>query len=75
MLVLAAGRAWAGSGRVAFDGTKIAANAAMERQPRTKTGYAGWPKQWLDAAAAVDAAEDALLGRRARGDEPAPESA
>jgi hypothetical protein len=48
-------------GVVALDGTKIAANASIDAN-RTETGLRQLAEQHLAAAAATDAAEDALFG-------------
>jgi hypothetical protein len=54
-------------GVVALDGTKIAANAAPGAN-RSEKWLRGVARQWLDEAAAADAAEDEAFGA-ARGDE------
>ena len=58
-------------GVVAFDGTKIAANAAMAAN-RGEDGLRELAEQYLAGAAETDAVEDALFGD-ARGDEPPPD--
>lgn len=55
-------------GVVAFDGVKIAASAARDAN-RTQAGLRRLAEAHLAEAAAADAAEDALFGADARGDE------
>src|SRR5579864_5538616 len=61
-------------GHVALDGTKIKANASKhkamsyERMKKREAELAAEVERWLKAAAAADAAEDALYGDK-RGDE------
>jgi transposase len=55
-------------GVVAFDGVKIAANAALDAN-RTEAGLRRLAQAHLAATAATDAAQDALLGAEERGDE------
>jgi transposase len=55
-------------GVVAFDGVKIAANASREAN-RSEAGLRRLAEEHLAAVAATDAAEDALFGPDARGDE------
>lgn len=62
-------------GHVALDGTKLKANASKHkamsygRMKQREAELAAEVQQWLAQAAAVDAAEDAALGRERRGDE------
>ena len=58
-------------GVVAFDGTKIAANAAMAAN-RCEDGLRRLAQRYLADAADTDTAEDTLFGE-ARGDEPPPD--
>lgn len=67
-LLLAAQVGMVRLGTVAFDGTKIAANAAKDRN-YTEAHLRKLARQYLGAAAAVDDAEDELFGEDARGDE------
>jgi transposase len=55
-------------GKVAVDGTKIAANAALDAN-RTKDGLEKEVKKILDEADAIDEEEDRKYGRDRRGDE------
>jgi hypothetical protein len=55
-------------GVVAVDGTKIAANAALDAN-RTRTGLEKEVKKILDEADAIDKEEDQKYGRDRRGDE------
>jgi transposase len=70
-LVLAARLGMVGLGVVAFDGVKIAANAAMAAN-RGEEHLRKLAERYLAGAARVDADEDALFGE-ARGDEPPPQ--
>ena len=62
-------------GHVALDGTKLKANASKhkamsyERMSKAEPDLAAEIADWLDAAEAADAAEDAALGPDRRGDE------
>ena len=62
-------------GHVALDGTKIKANASKHkamsygRMKQREPELAAEVQQWLEQAAAEDAAEDEALGRERRGDE------
>jgi transposase len=67
-LVLAAELGMVRLGVVAFDGTKIAANAARDRN-YTAGHLRKLAAEHLRAAAAADQAEDALFGEDRRGDE------
>jgi transposase len=58
-------------GVVAFDGTKIAANAAKDAN-RSETHLRALAERYLADAAATDTAEDALFGDD-RGDQPPPD--
>jgi transposase len=55
-------------GKVAVDGTKIAANAALDAN-RTQSGLEKEVKKILDEADAIDEEEDRKYGRDRRGDE------
>lgn len=59
-------------GVVAFDGTKIAASAAMAAN-RGEEHLRRLAEQYLADAAEADTAEDALFGADKRGDEPPPD--
>ena len=67
-LLLAAELGMVRLGTVAFDGTKIAANASKDAN-RGEAHLRKLARQYLGTAAAVDDAEDALFGENARGDE------
>lgn len=62
-------------GHVAWDGTKIKANASKHkaksygRMKQREAELAAEVQRWLEQAAATDAAEDEALGRERRGDE------
>lgn len=71
-LHLAAGLGMVRLGVVAFDGVKIAAAAALAAN-RGEDGLRKLAEQYLAGAAETDAAEDALFGSGARGDEPPPD--
>ncbi len=68
-------------GHVALDGTKLQANASKHkamsyaRMDDAERRLEADVRRWLDAAAEVDAAEDAQYGRGRRGDELPPELA
>ena len=67
-LVLAAELGMVSLGVVAFDGTKIAANASREAN-RGEAHLRRLAEQFLSTVADTDAAEDALFGEDNRGDE------
>ena len=67
-LVLAAELGMVSLGVVAFDGTKIAANASRDAN-RGEAGLRRLAEEYLGAVAETDAAEDAEFGEQARGDE------
>ncbi|WP_199521504.1 transposase, partial [Jiangella anatolica] len=67
-LLLAAELGMVRLGTVAFDGTKIAANASMSAN-RGEAHLRKLAQQYLGKAAATDDAEDQLFGPDARGDE------
>jgi transposase len=68
-LVLAAEVGMVSLGVVAFDGTKIAANASKHAN-RGEAHLRRLAEQFVDEVAAADAAEDAVFGQDSRGDEP-----
>jgi transposase len=70
-LVLAAQLGMVSLGVVAFDGTKIAANASKDTN-RSEKSLRKLAEQFLAQAAETDAAEDARFGEDRRGDEPPP---
>jgi transposase len=67
-LVLAAELGMVSLGVVAFDGTKIAANASKDAN-RGEAHLRTLAERYLDTLADTDAAEDALFGEDNRGDE------
>ncbi|WP_199520936.1 transposase, partial [Jiangella anatolica] len=67
-LLLAAELGMVRLGAVAFDGTKIAANASKDAN-RSEKHLRKLAQQYLGTAAATDDAEDALFGEDSRGDE------
>lgn len=67
-LLLAAELGMVRLGTVAFDGTKIAANASMAAN-RSEAHLRKLAQQYLGKAAATDDAEDQLFGEDSRGDE------
>ena len=75
VLLLCAGAGLAKLGHVAFDGSKVRANASKHkamsygRMEARASELEAEVDQWLAAAAAADAAEDQLYGRDKRGDE------
>lgn len=71
-LVLAAELGMVSLGVVAFDGTKIAANASKDAN-RGEAHLRTLAERYLDTLADTDAAEDALFGEDDRGDELPPE--
>jgi transposase len=71
-LVLAAELGMVSLGVVAFDGTKIAANASKDAN-RSEAHLRTLAEQYLDTLADTDKAEDALFGEDNRGDELPPE--
>jgi transposase len=71
-LVLAAELGMVSLGVVAFDGTKIAANASKDAN-RGEAHLRTLAERYLDTLADTDAAEDALFGEDNRGDELPPE--
>jgi transposase len=70
-LVLAAHLGMVSLGVVAFDGTKIAANASRDAN-RGEAHLRKLAEEFVAATAATDTAEDALFGQDKRGDEPPP---
>jgi Transposase and inactivated derivatives len=73
-LVLAAELGMVLLGTVAFDGTKIAANASRDAN-RSEAHLRKLAEQFVATVAETDEAEDALFGEDNRGDEPPPEVA
>ena len=75
VLLLCAGAGLAKLGHVAFDGSKVRANASKHkamsygRMEARASELEAEVDQWLAAAAAADAAKDQLYGRDKRGDE------
>jgi transposase len=67
-LVLAAELGMVSLGVVAFDGTKVAANASRDAN-RSERHLRKLAEEFLATAAATDEAEDALFGEDSRGDE------
>jgi len=67
-LVLAAELGMVSLGVVAFDGTRIAANASRDAN-RTEARLRELAEGFVTTVAATDAAEDALFGQAVRGDE------
>ncbi|MQA24996.1 MAG: DDE transposase [Micromonosporaceae bacterium] len=68
-LVLAAELGMVSLGVVAFDGTKIAANASKDAN-RGEARLRRLAEEFLTTVAAADEADDALFGEDSRGDEP-----
>jgi transposase len=67
-LVLAAELGFVSLGVIAFDGTKIAANASREAN-RSEAHLQKLAAEYVESVTATDAAEDALFGADVRGDE------
>lgn len=70
-LVLAAELGMVSLGVVAFDGTKIAANASKDAN-RSEAHLQKLAEKFVSTVAETDAAEDVLFGEDNRGDEPPP---
>ncbi|WP_370943400.1 transposase [Amycolatopsis sp. cg5] len=71
-LVLAAELGMVSLGVVAFDGTKIAANASKDAN-RTEAHLRKLAEKFVEETAQTDAADDARFGADRRGDEPPPD--